>query len=375
MRELALTFLRLGVTAFGGPAAHIALMENEFVRRQAWLTEEEFLDLVGAANLIPGPGSSEVALYVGQKRAGWRGLILAGACFILPSALIVGLIAYGYVRFGDLPAAARLIYGIKPVIIVVVLQAGLRLGRTAVKTPFLGLLGAAAIGASFAGLNIVILLLAAGLASTLRFRFSSRAVGGALLLMASALTAPVRSAYAAGLEEIHATLARVFLFFLKIGATQFGSGYVLLAYLREDLVTRWHWLTEAQLLDAISIGQFTPGPVFTTATFVGYLLHGPAGAVVATVGIFLPAFLLVATSASFIPRLRKSKATAPFLDGINVASLALMATVSIQLARVALVDFRTVALFLASAAILLRTRVNSAWLVLAGAAIGFLVAP
>jgi chromate transporter len=362
LAALALTFLRLGVTAFGGPAAHIALMEQEFVRRRRWLTAAELLDLVGAASLIPGPSSTEVAIYLGQRRAGLAGLLLAGTCFILPAALIVSAIAWAYVRFGQLPSAAGLLRGVEPVVVAVVVQALWTFGRTALKTPLLAALGGAALVLALLGVSPLLLLAGTGaLSAAIR---SGRA--GAL----AAFALPSWPMAAAAGAPAGASLAKLFLVFLKAGSLVFGSGYVLLAFLRGDLVHRLGWLTERQLVDAVAVGQLTPGPVFTTATFVGFLLQGPMGALAATVGIFLPSFVLVALSAPLIPRLRRSKTAGLFLDGVNVASLGLMAAVSGQLARTAVVDALTAAIAAASLLLLVRFRLGSTWLIVGGAVVG-----
>ena len=366
LRELAAFFLRLGTTAFGGPAAHIAIMEDELVRRRRWLSREEFLDLLGASNLIPGPSSSELAIHIGYLRAGWFGLVDAGSCFILPAAAIVAALAWLYVHFGRLAAASAMLYATKPVVIAVVLQALWGLGKTAVKTTFLGLVGVCALVAAFLGLHPLVLLLFTGLSATLiAFRGSK--------LTASGMPVSFVGLGGAGASLASFSLGSLFLVFLKIGAVVFGSGYVLLAFLRADLVVHRGWLTDAQLIDAVAVGQLTPGPVFTTATFVGYLLGGLPGSVVATVGIFLPAFLLVAASGPLIPRIRRSKIAGAFLDGVNVGSLALMAYVSWQLGRASLVDWITVGLAMVSAVALFRWRVNSAWLILGGALVGIAV--
>src|SRR5580658_4460770 len=318
VRELALAFLRLGTTAFGGPAAHIAMMEDEFVRRRAWLTREQFLDLVGAAGLIPGPSSTEVAIYVGYRRAGWRGLLVAGLCFILPAAFMVTAIAWAYVRYGRLPAVGGVLYGVKAVIIAIVAHALVAFGRTAITSAWLAALGVAAALASALGVSPVVVLFAAGLVSaTARLRSNARV---AALIAPGPIGASVITA-------TPAVLLKLFLVFLKIGALVFGSGYVLLAFLRTDLVEGTHWLTEPQLIDAVAVGQFTPGPVFTTATFIGYLVAGVPGAIVATLGVFLPSFVLVALSGPLIPRVRRSLIAGAFLDGVNVAAIALMAVV------------------------------------------------
>ncbi|HKX60596.1 MAG TPA: chromate efflux transporter, partial [Verrucomicrobiae bacterium] len=295
LRQLTLLFLKLGVTAFGGPVAHIAMMEDEVVRRRQWLTRDEFLDLLGATNLIPGPNSTELAIHIGHRRAGWPGLVVAGTCFILPAALIVTAIAWAYVEFGKLPGAQGLLYGMKPVIIAIVLQALWRLARSAVKSRMLAAMGVAAIAASFLGVNELVILFAGGLLiAVIQSGFRLKPPAGVARLLAAAPMVPLPLAAAVPLVAAPFGLWPMFLFFLKIGSVLFGSGYVLLAFLRADLVDRWHWLTEAQLLDAIAVGQFTPGPVFTTATFIGYVLAGLPGAGIATIGIFLPAFVFVA---------------------------------------------------------------------------------
>jgi len=376
--ELARLFLKLGTIAFGGPAAHIAMMEDEVVRRRRWLTREQFLDYLGATNLIPGPNSTELAIHVGHARAGWPGLLVAGACFILPATLIVAVIAWAYVRFGTLPAAAGILYGVKPVVIAVVVQALWGLGRTAMKSGVLAALGAAAVVAAAIGVNELVVLVAAGVIAVALRRPPSGAAAdivssarGAAGGVAGAVTTSGAAAGVAAAAPF--SLWGLFGVFAKIGAVLFGSGYVLLAFMRADLVERLHWLTERQLLDAVAVGQVTPGPVFTTATFVGYVLAGAPGALAATVGIFLPAFIFVAMSGPLVPRLRRSPTAGAVLDGVNVASLALMAVVTVQLGRAALVDPLTVVLALASAALLFWRRVNSAWLVLGGALVGVLL--
>jgi chromate transporter len=377
LTELALFFLRLGITAFGGPATHIAMMEDELVRRRKWLTREKFLDLLGASNLIPGPSSSELAIHIGYLRAGWLGLVVGGICFIFPAAVLVSCIAAAYVRFGHLPAVAGVLYGVKPVVVAVILQALWGLGRTAIKNWILGMAGVICVVLSFAGTNALIILFGAGAILACLHAISGKARGNRIDLPAAlvAIGSSVRSNVtrivpwigALGAATLVPGMWSLFLVFLRIGSVVFGSGYVLLAFLRADLVLHRGWVTDAQLVDAVAIGQVTPGPVFTTATFLGYLLRGPAGAIAATVGIFLPAFVLVAVSGPLIPFLRRSATVGAFLDGVNVASLALMAAVSYQLGRAAMVDGLTVVLAVASAILLLRFRVNSAWLVLGGA--------
>jgi chromate transporter len=381
LRELAASFLRLGTTAFGGPAGHIAMMEDEFVRRRKWLSREKFLDLLGASNLIPGPSSSELAIHIGYLRGGWPGLLVAGTCFILPAACMVGALAWAYVHFGKLPAVSGILYGIKPVVIAVILQALWGLSRAAIKTKFLAAVGLLSVSLGFFGLQPILLLVIAGafvaladqVIRTMKHNRSATVAPLTLLRPVVNSTPPLATAATGAVAALAPfSLGSLFLVFLKIGAVVFGSGYVLLAFLRADLVVHRGWLTDSQLVDAIAIGQFTPGPVFTTATFIGYLLHGASGAAVATLGIFLPAFLLVAASGPLVPRIRKSRIAGAFLDGVTVASLALMAVVAWQLARTSIIDPLTAILAAASLFLLLRFRLNSAWLVLLGALAGLL---
>lgn len=366
--DLALLFLRLGATGFGGPAAHTAMMRREVVEQRAWLTDEEFLDLVSATSFIPGPNSTELAIHIGHRRAGFAGLLVAGACFIFPAAVITLVLASLYVRFGRLPQASATLYGVKPVIVAVVVQALWGLGRTAMKTTALEVLGVASALAVPLGVHELGVLFAAG---ALHAAFHGRTgkgetenAGKAEAVLLGAL--PV----AAGAAAVAPSMGSIFLVFAKIGSVLFGSGYVLLAFLRSDLVVERHWLTEGQLLDAVAVGQVTPGPIFTTATFIGYLLGGAGGALAATAGIFLPAFFFVAISGPLVPKLRRSARAGAFLDGLNVASLALMAVVTLSLGRAALVDVWSVLLVVSSAVVLVRTKVNSAWLVLGGAVAG-----
>jgi chromate transporter len=364
--------LRLGITAFGGPAAHIAMLRAEVVERRRWLSDEQFLDLLGATNLIPGPNSTEMFIHIGYLRAGWRGLIAGGVCFILPAALIVGALAWAYVAYGATPAATWLLYGVKPVIIAVVLQALWGLGRSAVKNWLLGAVGLAVLALYLLGINEIALLLGGGalvmlIANLRRLRSAGGGRGLAAALLLGAPTALLAQAAGAPVS-----LATLFLTFLKIGAVLYGSGYVLLAFLRNDFVERLGWLTDRQLLDAVAIGQVTPGPVFTTATFIGYVVAGAPGAALATAGIFLPSFLFVALTNPLIPRLRRSPWMGAFLDGVNVAAVGLMVAVTWELGRAAVVDWLTLALALIAAVLLLRFKVNSTWLVVGGAAAGIL---
>jgi chromate transporter len=362
--ELAGLFLKLGFTAFGGPAAHIAMLRQEAVEKRRWLNDENYLDLIGATNLIPGPNSTEMVLHVGYLRAGLPGLLVAGLCFILPAFTMVLGFAWMYVRYGSTPQAYSLLYGIKPVIISVILAALWSLGKKALRDPLTGLVGAAVFTLSLLGVNELVLL-AAGAGLVLLIRLG-RDLGQKLYVLLPALI-PFWTTDPSGPAV---SLSIIFLTFLKIGSVLYGSGYVLLAFLKADLVERLGWLTDQQLIDAIAVGQITPGPVFTTATFVGFLLADLPGALVATGGIFLPAFILVGVTNPLIPRLRDSKWTAALLDGVNAAALGLMASVTWQLGSSALIDPTTVILALVSAVVLFRFRINSAWLVLAGGVIG-----
>ena len=368
LAEVIRLFLRLGFTAFGGPAAHISMMHDEVVTRRQWMTDQHFLDLVGATNLIPGPNSTEMAIHIGHERAGWRGLIAAGVCFIMPAVLIVLLLAWAYVEYGSTPQGDALLYGIKPVIIAVVLQALLRLVPKALKSPLLWVIGVASLALYLLGFNELLILFGGA------FLFVAiQALRGFSGTLSLALLWGAQAVLPQAADATPITLGRIFLVFLKVGALLYGSGYVLLAFLRNDLVVNYGWLTDQQLLDAVAVGQFTPGPVFTTATFVGYVLAGVPGAIVATVGIFLPSFLFVALLARIMPHLRKSPWTAAFLDGINVTALALMAGVLWQIGRSAIVDIPTAIIAVAAALLLFRLKINSAWLVAAGGLIGLVI--
>lgn len=371
LAEIAWVFLKLGTIAFGGPAAHLAMMEEEFVRRRHWITQEQFLDRLATANLIPGPSSTEVAIFVGQLKRGWRGLIVAGFCFIIPAALIVSAIAWGYVRFGSLPQVQNILYAIKPIVVAIIIQALGRLSRTGIRTPLLASIGVLAALLSLFGVSPVLVLVFAGALSAaalgMRNKLLSSGSLGSPKILAGALAAFTAAAVAP------VGLGRLFLSFLKIGSVVFGSGYVLLAFLQSEFVEHLHWLSEQQLLDAVAVGQFTPGPVFTTATFIGYIVAGWAGAVVATVGIFLPGFILVALSGPVIPRLRRSPIAAAALDGVVAGSLALMAVVTWQLGKASIVSWTTLAIFGASLIGLLRFRLNSAWLIAAAVVFGLVM--
>jgi chromate transporter len=371
IREVVVFFLRLGLSGFGGPAAHIALMEREAVERRAWLTREQFLDLVGGCNLLPGPSSTQVAMALGFSRRKWLGLGVAGACFILPAAILTLALAWAYVRYGHLPQTQGLLYGAKPVMVAIVVQAIWRLGRMALSRWTLALIGVACLAAAVTGVPPIAVLLAAGAVELLIVWQRSRRNelhGIAWLSAGLGGATSVGLAGAAGLLSIALT-------FLKLGVVVFGSGYVLLAFLKADLVDRLHWISEQQLLDAITAGQVTPGPLFATSTFIGYLLHGWTGAAVATIAIFAPSFLMAGAVGAFAGRIRASRQAAAFLDGVNAAAVALMAQMTLVLGRAALVDAWTWGLLIASATLLLRFRINATWVIVAGGALGVLIHP
>ena len=365
--DIAVSFARLGLVAFGGPAAHIALMEDEFVSRRKWVSRERFLDLMGATNLIPGPNSTEMTMHLGYERAGRLGLVVAGACFIAPAALLTGLVAWLYVTYGQVPQAEPFLAGLKPAVVAVILGAVWKLGKKALKNAKLIALAVAVGAAVFAGVNEIAALFAGGLLGMALLRISASVAVGVLLLTSGKTVHAATAASAISLTKLGLT-------FLKIGAVLYGSGYVLIAFLEGELVENLGWLTQQQLLDAIALGQFTPGPVLTTATFIGYLLAGVPGALVATAGIFLPSFFFVLALNPLIARLRESEWTSAFLDAINASALALMAAVAIKLARTSLADPLTITIFVAAAGVVLFTRVNSAWVIVGGALIHAAVA-
>lgn len=401
--ELALLFSKLGVIAFGGPAAHIGMLEDEVVTRRKWIDRQHFLDLIGATNLIPGPNSTEMTMHVGYERAGWVGLVTAGGCFILPAVCITGVFGWLYVTYGALPEVEPFLYGIKPAVIAVIIGAIWRLGRPAVKDWRHGVMGAAVAVGLLMGLGEIPGLLLGGVIGMLWFRSTmddgagtaeryvpilflqsarggeggvdsivveagggTGTAGGAGIL--GATVGATAGAAAGGAASV--SLAKVFLFFLKVGSVLYGSGYVLIAFLEGGLVADYGWLTQAELLDSVAIGQFTPGPVLSTATFIGYLLDGVPGAAVATVGIFLPSFFFVLLLNPLIPKLRRSVWMAAFLDAVNVAALALMVAVTIELGVGVLTSWPSWFIALGAGALVLRFRTNAVWLVLGGAIVG-----
>jgi chromate transporter len=363
LAEIATQFLRLGLVAFGGPAAHIAMMEEEFVRRRSWITRERFLDLVGAVNLLPGPSSTELAIYLGEIRGGLFGLLVAGACFILPAAGFVVLLAWAYLKYGAVPQIAGLLFGTKPVVLALIAQAIWNLARTALKTVPLALLAVIVVALAALGLPTLALLVGAGLLwmlLTQGSKLARRPHANLALVFASVLPGSAPAAVA------------IFLYFLKIGSILFGSGYVLLAVLHADLVLRMHWITNAQLLDAIAVSQATPGPFFTVATFIGYILAGWRGAALATIGMFFPAFVYVVVTAKFLPKIRKSPLAGAFLDGVNASAVALMGFVGWQFARASLTNVPAILIAIVGVILVYRYKVNSAWMVIGGAIAGIL---
>jgi chromate transporter len=361
---VARVFATLGLIGFGGPAAHTALMRREVVERRGWLDDRRFLDLVAITNLLPGPNSTELAIYLGRLRAGWPGLLIGGAAFIVPAAAIVLGLAWAYVEYGTTPSGEALLYGVKPVVVAIVAAAIWELARSGLRGPVAPAIAVGVLAGYLVGVHELLLIAAGALLAVALRGVGLRGmapVPPALRLEQLAVVADVR-------------LADVFLIFLKIGAVLYGSGYVLVAFLRADLVERLGWLTDRQLLDAVAIGQVTPGPLFTTATFVGYLVAGIPGAALATLAIFLPAFVFVAVAAPLAERLRDRPLTSALLDGLVAASLGLMAAVTIQLGGEAIRDPFTALLAVAALVTIAVARINSAWLVLAGAAAGLAAA-
>ncbi len=366
--EVVLLFLRLGITAWGGPAVSEAMMHDEAVNRRKWLTDQEFLDILGATNLIPGPNATEVAIHLGLLRAGWPGFLSAGIVFILPGMVITIVLGWIYVRFGKLPQVGWVLYGIKPVIIAIIVQAVFRMGRRAVKSLFLAAVLVAATVLNLLGLEEMLLLFG-GAAIVLVVRWGKRLMksGATAILVVPALIKTHILALSTIVPFGNNTL---FLTCLKIGSLLYGTGYVLLAFAKSEFVEKLGWLTNAQLIDAIAVGQAVPGPLVKSAAFIGYILGGLPSAIIATVGIFLPSFLMVALLSRMVRLIRKTWWAASFIDGVNAASLGLMASVAVTITRAAVVDFFTVMLALASLVLVFRYRVSSLWLILAGGILG-----
>lgn len=368
LMEIAKVFLRLGIIAFGGPAAHIAMMDEEIVQKRKWIDRSKFMDLIGATNLIPGPNSTEMAIHLGYERGGVAGLFIAGVCFIFPAMFIVLAIAVGYVRYGALPKIEGILYGIKPVIIAIVFQALMRLGKSVIQGYLAIAVASLVIVGSFLGISEIPLLLIAGIfvmAVRNRDQFRTKT------LMLYPLPLLVLTDSALLKNRMNMGLDKLFLTFLKIGSVLYGSGYVLLAFLESEFIRAFPVISEKQLLDAVAVGQLTPGPVFTTATFIGYLILGIPGALVSTAGIFLPSFLLVWLLKPLIPKIRQSRWAGGILDGVNIASLGLMAAVTVRLGMASLIDWLSITLFIASLFILTKYKINSAWIIIIGGIIGF----
>lgn len=370
--ELAKVFLKLGIIGFGGPAAHIAMMEDEVVKRREWLTRSRFLDLVGATNLIPGPNSTEMAIHIGYLQGGLPGLIIAGICFILPAVAITAIFAWLYVQFGTLPEVEPLLYGIKPAVLAVIAGALWRLGNKAIKSRQLFLIALGVALMVFLGMNEIISLFIGGILGMVWLYFNRQNSPPTTTIILAGLGATTAISTPTP-TLVTPSLWQLGLFFLKIGSVLFGSGYVLIAFLEGQLVKEYGWLTQQQLLDAIAIGQFTPGPVLSTSTFIGYLILGIPGAVVATIGIFLPSFFFVLALNPIIPHLRNSPWTSAFLDAVNAGAVGLMVVVTLQLATSTLINLPAVFIALLAAILLIRFSINAAWLVLGGAMIGFAI--
>ena len=363
--QIAKLFLKLGLIGFGGPAVHIALMEEEVVRKKQWMDHQHFLDLVGATNLIPGPNSTEMTMHIGNEKAGWRGLVLAGCCFIIPAVMITAVLAWLYQQYGQLPKVQPFIYGVKPAIIAVIVVTMIALGRKALKSVQLGIIGIASALAVLVGANEIYVLFGAGLTGIVLhlMRWRTNVVNGivpfTLLQLSSA--------------HLDTSPVKLFLIFLKVGAILYGSGYVLFAFLDAELVARG-LLSKQQLIDAIAVGQFTPGPVFSSATFIGWQIAGLPGALAASIGIFLPSFFFVALLNPLIPRLRKSKLMGAFLDTVNIASIAIILSVVIEMSRETILDWRT--LLIAAVSFLITfcfNKINTAFIVFGGAVAGYLL--
>ncbi len=373
LREVIALFTRLGVTGFGGPAVTIAMMEDECVTRRKWLDRDHFLDLVGATNLIPGPNATELAIHLGYLRAGWPGFLAAGACFILPAAFITLALAWAYVHYGALPAVGPFLAGVKPAVLAAVVMAVARLGQRAVKSWKLGALGLAVAAAALLGVNEILAIFVGGLVGMawLHWKARDKSAGAAAACLAPWPLLPL--ALGTPAAAVGVTLVRLGLYFLQVGALLYGTGYVLIAFLEGGLVRDWGWLTQQQLLDAVAAGQLTPGPLLSTATFIGYLLQGPAGAVVATVAVFAPSFLLTLLLTWLMPHLRRTAWSAAFLDAINVCSIGLMAAVALRLGWTTLVSWQAGLIALVAALLAWRWKINSAWLVLGGGLAGWLL--
>ncbi|WP_025664392.1 chromate efflux transporter [Aquimarina megaterium] len=365
--EVAIVFFKLGCFAFGGPAAHIAMMENEVVDKRKWMDKQHFLDLIGATNLIPGPNSTEMTMHCGHERAGTAGLFVAGACFVFPAVVITGVLAWFYTSYGQLPEVTPFIFGIKPAVLAIILSAILKLGKKALKNWELGIIGALVLVISLLGVNEVIALLSAGLFGTLYFYSKSK------LNTSPKSIAPFFIFKISTFTFIKLSSIKVLWTFFKVGAILYGSGYVLFAYLDAELVTKG-WLTRSELIDAIAVGQFTPGPVLSTATFIGYQLAGFWGAIAATLGIFLPSFLFVLLLNPLVPKMRKSKILSYFLDTVNIAAVSIMLSVLFTMSLDTLIDWKAILIALIGVIMIFGfKKVNPMWIVLGGSLLGYVL--
>ncbi|RKF04897.1 chromate transporter [Tenacibaculum lutimaris] len=364
LKEVAKLFFKLGCIAFGGPAAHIAMMEDEVVKKRKWMTQQHFLDLMGATNLIPGPNSTEMTMHCGHERAGWKGLIVAGFCFIFPAVVITSIVAWLYQEYGQLPKVEPFIYGIKPAVIAIIVMAAYRLGKKAIKNTSLAILGLITLVACLLGVNEIAALFGCGLLGALLYFFNQNRTNLISILPFFLFQAS---------ETLQANNLKILLTFLKVGAILYGSGYVLFAFLDAELVANG-WLSRQVLIDAVAVGQITPGPVLSTATFIGWQMNGITGALVATVGIFLPSFFFVLVLNPLIPKMRKSKLIGAILDSVNVAAVALIIAVCITMAKDTISDWRTIVIVIISLlAVFYFKKVNSAFIVLGGAMLGYIL--
>lgn len=367
-KEIILLFLKLGIIGFGGPAAHIAMMQNEVVVKRKWMDEQHFLDLLGAVNLIPGPNSTEMAIHIGYDKGGWKGLLAAGLCFIFPAVLITGVFAFLYHQYGQLPQVQPFIYGIKPAIIAVIIGAVYPLAKKSIKSAFLALVGMSVLAGSLSGISEIYLMFGAGLLAIVVFSFQKRNNGNTLQGFVPFLFFKVAQS-----EFFSEKNIKLFWIFLKIGSILYGSGYVLFAFLNTELVAKG-FITRQQLMDAIAVGQFTPGPVFSSVTFIGYQINGLSGAILSTIAIFLPSFIFVALLDPLVKRIRRYKSLSAFLDAVNVASVAIIAAVCFTMGREAVTDWRTITIALISAFVVFKfKKVNSAFIVLGGALSGYIL--
>ena len=365
--------MKLGLIAFGGPAAHIALFEEEVVTKRKWMTHQHFLDLVGATNLIPGPNSTEIAMHTGYNRAGIAGLLTAGICFALPAVIITSLFAYIYAVYGNLPDVKPFLYGIKPAVIVIILNAVYRLGTKTIKGWKIITIGITVVIVNFSGLNEIYSILAGGIFGAVFIYLSNKKNTLNSFSIISMLTFGLLPLLAQTVEKSEASVIKLFLTFLKIGAVWFGSGYILVAYFNGEFVQGLHWITRQELLDAIAVGQFTPGPFLSSATFIGYQIAGIPGAIYATIGIVIPSFVFVAILNPLVPKLRNSNFFSKFLDAVNVSALAVMLVVAVRLGGEVLIDWQTWIIALLSLVTFFTIKkINAAYIILGGAVLGYL---